>query len=79
METAAREMDICLWNILEQAAGIDIPRIDDGRGLECCPAPPVRRLERKSYPEQENLMDQLEQFLPYIGCSVLTLWDSRWW
>ena len=60
-------------------AGIDIPRIDDGRGLECCPAPPVRRLERKSYQEQEKVMDQLEQFLPYIGCSVLTLWDSRWW
>ena len=49
MNTAGREMDTCLWNMLGQAAGFAIPRVDGGRGLECCLAPPVRTLQRKSY------------------------------
>ena len=35
-------MDTCLWNFA-------IPRVDGGRGLECCLATTVRRLQRKSY------------------------------
>ena len=51
MQLAAKEMDNLMWNMLEKAADISIPRIDEGRGVECCPAPPVRRLQSKSYQE----------------------------
>ena len=33
MESAARDVDTCLWNMLEQAACIAIPGIDEGRVL----------------------------------------------
>ena len=33
MLLAAREMDNLLWLMLEKAAGLNIPRIDGGRGV----------------------------------------------
>ena len=51
MEVAAREMDSLLWFMLQKAAGFSIPRVDEGRGLECCPNPPVARLRGRSYQE----------------------------
>ena len=49
MEYAARMMDDILWNMLEKAALMSIPRVDEGRGLEHCPSLPVRRLQQRSY------------------------------
>ena len=49
MEVAARQMDDILWTMLEKAAGLSIPRVEEGRGLECCPLLPVSRLQHRSY------------------------------
>ena len=49
MLQAAKEMDNLLWLMLERASGLNIPRLEEGRGVECCPAPPVRRIHDKSY------------------------------
>lgn len=49
MEEAARLMDEILWNMLEKAAGLSIPRVDEGRDLECCPLLPVNRLQHRAY------------------------------
>ena len=49
MEDAAKYLDGVLWNMLEKAAAMSIPRVDEGRGLEHCPSLPVRRLQHKSY------------------------------
>ena len=49
MEVAAREMDNRLWFMLQKAAGFSIPRVDEGRGVECCPSPPIRRWNGRSY------------------------------
>ena len=38
-------------SLLEKCAVISIPRADEGRGLDCCAATPVPRLENKSYKE----------------------------
>ena len=35
--------------MLEKAALLSIPRVDEGRGLEHCPSLPVRRLQQRSY------------------------------
>ena len=51
MEVAAREMDSLLWFMLQKAAGFSIPRVDEGRGVECCPNPPVARLRGRAYQE----------------------------
>ena len=51
MEAAAKEMDNLLWHMLEKAAGFCIPRVDQGRGVECSPNPPVQRLHGRSYQE----------------------------
>ena len=51
MEVAATELDDMLWHMLEKAAGYPIPRVDQGRGVECCPNPPVSRLRGRSYQE----------------------------
>ena len=51
MEVAAKEMDNLLWLMLEKSAGFSIPRVDEGRGLECCPNPPVGRWQGRSYQE----------------------------
>ena len=38
-------------SLLEKFAVISIPRGDEGKGLDCCAATPVPRLENKSYKE----------------------------
>ena len=42
-------MDNLLYNMLEGATDLDIPRLDMGRGVECCPQLPVTRQQGKSY------------------------------
>ena len=42
-------MDKLLHRMFESATGLSIPRVDRGRGVECCPAPPVNRQQNKSY------------------------------
>ena len=37
--------------MLEKSAGFPIPRVDEGRGLECCPNPPIVRWQGRSYQE----------------------------
>ena len=49
MAEAASEMDQLLHNMLECATDLTIPRSDMGRGVECCPQPPVTRQQGKSY------------------------------
>ena len=46
---AASEMDQLLYNMLEGATDLDIPKVDTGRGVECCPQVPVTREQGKSY------------------------------
>jgi hypothetical protein len=48
MAEAASEMDNLLFNMLEGATDMDIPRLDMGRGFECCPQLPVTRQQGKS-------------------------------
>ena len=43
MAEAAKCMDQVLWNMLGRASGLHIPRVDEGRGVECCPQTPVTR------------------------------------
>ena len=38
MEVAAREMDRLLWSMVERAAGLSIPKLEEGRGVECVTA-----------------------------------------
>ena len=38
-----------LYSMLESAAGISIPRVDEGRGVECCIDTPVGRHHGRSY------------------------------
>ena len=49
MEEASRQMDDILWSMVEKAAGVSIPRVEEGRGVECCPLLPVDRLQYRSY------------------------------
>ena len=49
MAEAASQMDQLLYNMLEGACDLDIPRVDMGRGVECCPQVPVTRVQGKSY------------------------------
>ena len=49
MLEAAKEMDRLLWTMLECSSGITIPRVDMGRGVECCPSTTVTRLQGRSY------------------------------
>ena len=46
---AAAEMDQLLYTMLESATGLAIPRVDQGRGIECCPQVPVNRQQGRSY------------------------------
>ena len=46
---AAEKMDEVLWNMLEKASGLDIPKVDEGRGVDCCPQTTVRRVRGRSY------------------------------
>ena len=48
---AARHLDFVLWGVLQKATGLQIPRVDEGLGWECCPRVPVNGLEDSSYQE----------------------------
>ena len=49
MAEAAAEMDQLLHNMVEAASGLTIPRVEQGRGVECCLQVPVTRLQGRSY------------------------------
>ena len=49
MAVAAVEMDRLIYNMLESAASLSIPRRDQGRGYECCPQVPVQRHQGRSF------------------------------
>ena len=49
MAEAAAEMDQLLYTMLEGATGLAIPRVEQGRGVECCPQVPVTRQQSRSY------------------------------
>ena len=49
MAETASGMDNLFDNMLEGATDLDIPRLDMGRGMECCPQLPVTRPQRESY------------------------------
>jgi hypothetical protein len=42
---AAERLDGILWGMLQEATGLHIPRSEEGLGVECVLAPPVRGLE----------------------------------
>ena len=46
MAKAASGVDSLLNNMLEGNTDVDIPRLDMGRGVECCPELPVTRQQR---------------------------------
>ena len=46
---AAERLDSILWGMLEEATGLHIPRAEEGLGVECVVAPPVRGLEEQSF------------------------------
>ena len=46
---AACALDHLLFKMLEKATGLSIPRLEQGRGVECCTHVPVDRLHDKSY------------------------------
>ena len=49
MTKAAAEMDQLLHTMLEGATDLAIPRVKQGRGVECCPQPSVNRQQSRSY------------------------------
>ena len=49
MKEATMEMDRLLKTMLECASGFSIPRLDEGRGVKCCPQTTVTRLQGRSY------------------------------
>ena len=46
---AAIDMDNLLSSMLKSAAGLNVPMLDEGRGVEHCPDPGISRLAGKSY------------------------------
>ena len=49
MRAAATTIDTILWNMMERATGLHIPREEEGRGVECVLDIPVRGLRGKSF------------------------------
>ena len=49
MAEAAKEMDRLLFTMLECSSSQSIPKIDEGRGVECCMQIPVTRHQGRSY------------------------------
>ena len=49
MAVAAREMDRLLWSMVERAAGLSIPNLEEGRGVECVLTVPIARQTGRSY------------------------------
>ena len=49
MVEAAKEMDCLLWKMMEKATNLAIPKVDEGRGVECCLQIPVTRHQGRSY------------------------------
>ena len=47
----AVRLDQILWDMLQSATGLQIPRKDEGLGVECVPQVPVRGLQGLSYQE----------------------------
>ena len=43
MQEASKEMDRLLWTNVEKAANLSIPKVDKGRGVDCCLQLPVNR------------------------------------
>ena len=42
-------MDRLLWNMVERAAGLSIPKGEEGRGVECVLTVPIARHTGRSY------------------------------
>ena len=55
MEEAAKEMDILLWRMMEKATNLKIPKVEEGRGVECCLQIPVTRHQGGSYQDWSSL------------------------
>ena len=51
IKEAAERADAILWELLEAATGLHIPRREERLGVECVLAPPVRALQQSSYQE----------------------------
>ena len=51
IRAAADRADVILWELLEAATGLCIPRREEGLGVECVLAPPVTALQQSSYQE----------------------------
>ena len=49
MVEAAKEMDKLLWNMVEKATELSIPKVNEGKGVECCLQLPVARHQGRSY------------------------------
>jgi hypothetical protein len=49
MVEAAKEMDHLLWGMVERATNISIPKMEEGRGVECCLQLPITRHRDRTY------------------------------
>ena len=49
MVEASKEMDSLLWTMVEKATNLSIPKVDEGRGVECCLQLPVNRHQGRSF------------------------------
>ena len=49
MAEAARQMDQLLWSMVEKATNLSIPKVEEGRGVECCLQLPVTRHLGRTY------------------------------
>ena len=47
--TAATRLDSILWRMFEQAAGLHIPKVDEGQGVECALDIPIPALRGQSF------------------------------
>ena len=46
---AARQLDTVLWEMMQKATGLHIPRVEEGRGVECALDVPVQGLVDQSF------------------------------
>ena len=73
MLEAANEMDRLLWTMVECSTGITIPRVDMGRGVECCPKTTVTRMQGRSY----------QDWIRCIYSSIILRWggggERKWY
>ena len=49
MAASAARLDSILWTMFEKAAGLHIPKVDEGLGVECVLNVPVNGLQGQSF------------------------------